>query len=135
MAGDLSITAANVLADEDATVVQGVFGETITAGMSLFMHTDSKLWKAKDDTAAHAACCGIALNGGAAGQPGAYLAGGGINPGATVAVGTIYGVTDTFGGIGPISERGSTDYVTTIGIATTATRIAVAIVASGVAIP
>jgi len=132
---DLTITAANVLAEAFATQVDGVAGETITQGMPLFLHTDDELYKADDTTALRAACVGIALNGASNGQPIKYLSDGGYNPGATVAIGTTYGITDTAGGIGPISDRGSGDFITILGTATTTSRIELAISASGVAKP
>jgi len=132
---DLSVTAGSVLLYDGASKGSALAGETITAGQTLYRHTDGTVKKADDTSAAKAAAVGIALNGGAAGQPIAYLSAGGINPGGTVVVGTVYGVTDTAGGIGAISERGTADYVTVLGIGTTASRIEVAIQISGVAIP
>lgn len=132
---DLTITPANVLAEAFATQVDGVAGETIVQGQTLFLHTDDKLYKADDTTALKADCQGVALNGASAGQPIKYLTAGGYNPGAAVTVGTTYGLTDTAGGIGPISDRGSGDFITILGTATTTSRILLAITASGVAKP
>jgi len=133
---DLVITPANVLAYGGAPTKDGVAGETLTAGQTLYRKAaDGKLYKAAATSAALAAAVGVALNGGAAGQPVKYCEGGGLNPGATVAVGTIYGVTDTAGGIGPVSERAAADFITILGIGITASRINLAINASGVAIP
>jgi len=133
---DLTITAANVVKYDGARTTIGTAGETITAGQTLYRKAeDGKLYKADDSSATKAACVGVALNGAAANQPVVYATAGGLNPGAAVAIGTIYGVTDTAGGIGPISERTSGDYITTIGVATTTSRINVVLSISGVAIP
>ena len=132
---DLVITATGVLALGGATRETGVAGEAITAGQAVYKHTDRKLYKADCLTAAKAAAIGVALNGAAAGQPVVYVRGGGLNPGATVAPGTVYGVTDTAGGIGPIGDRATADYITVLGIGVTAGRLDLAIHASGVAIP
>lgn len=133
---DLTVTPANVLPYSGARIQTGRAGETIAAGQALYLKdADGKLWKADDASAAKAAAVGVALNGGAAGQPISYLEAGGVNPGATVVVGVVYGVTDTPGGIGAISERAVGDYITILGVGVTATRIDVAINASGVAVP
>jgi predicted transcriptional regulator len=133
---DLVVTATSVVAYGGARKQTGVAGEAITAGQAIYKKAaDGRLWKADCTSAAKAAAVGVALNGGAAGQPIAYVRSGGLNPGATVAVGTVYGVTDTAGGIGAISERAAADYVTLLGVAVTASRIALALNASGVAIP
>lgn len=133
---DLSITPTSVVkyATSPAAVTsQGIAGETIAAGQALYLAA-GLLMKADDTTAAKAACVGVALNGGAINQPIQYITSGGLNPGATVAAGIAYGVTDTAGGIGAISERASADYVTIIGVGATTTRINVDIIKSGVAI-
>jgi hypothetical protein len=132
---DLAVTPANVVIYAGAKKQVGVAGETIVAGKPLYLHTDGRLKLADASTAAKAASVGVSLNGGAAGQPITYVRQGGLNPGGTVLVGTVYGVTDTPGGIGPISERAAPDFVTVLGVGVTASRIALAIQASGVAIP
>jgi len=133
---DLSVTPASVLPYAGAVIQTGRAGETLLAGQALYLKAaDGKLWKADDTAAAKAAAVGVALNGGAAGQPISYAQSGGVNPGAVVAIGTIYGVTDTAGGIGAVSELATPDFVTILGVATTVSRIDLAINASGVAIP
>ena len=131
---DLVVTATSVVKYTGAKTGQGIAGETITAGQALYLSTTNLLMKADDTTALKAACVGIALNGGAINQPIQYVTSGGINPGAAVAVGLTYGLTDTAGGIALISERASADFMTILGIATTTSRIQVNINASGVAI-
>jgi hypothetical protein len=132
---DLTITPANVLALGGARKESGIAGETIVAGKTLYQDTSGKLRLADDTSAAKAAAVGVALNGGGANQPITYIREGGLNPGGTVAVGTVYGITDTAGGIGAISERAAADFVTVLGIGITSSRINLAIQASGVAIP
>jgi len=136
---DLAPTPANVLKYSGSTVRAGTAGETIVAGDVLYLDsTTSTLKLALADTAAHAAAVGIALNGGAAGQPVTYLAAGGINPGVgeTLVLGTCYCVSDNAAGkIAPIADISSEKYVTSLGFATTTTRIEVDINATGVAVP
>jgi hypothetical protein len=132
---DLSVTPANVLPYAGAKIQEGRAGEALTAGQAVYLHTDGKVHKADCSTLAKAAAVGVTLNGAAAGQPVSYAQAGGVNPGATVAVGAVYGVTDTAGGIGPIGDRSTGDYITILGIGVTTSRINLAINASGVAIP
>jgi hypothetical protein len=137
---DLTITAANVVKDSTATVVNGVAdtGVTVTAGQVVYQSATTgglpAFSKAIDTGATAAAAAGIALNGASPGQPLAVLTDGLYTVGATVAVGQTYGVTDTAGGLGLISERNAGDYITIIGVATTAAKINVKINASGVAL-
>jgi predicted transcriptional regulator len=132
---DLTVTAADVLAHDGATRETGTAGEAVTAGQTIYRASDGKLYKADCTTAIKARATGVALNDAAAGQPLTYAKAGGLDPGATVAVGIVYGVTDTPGGIGPIGERGPDDYITILGIAVAADRIDLAINRSEVVIP
>ena len=131
---DDAVTPANVLAYSGATTAKGIAAVAITAGQTLYLNGDGELALAIDTSAAAAACVGVALCNADPGQPLVYLTSGGLNPGAAVTVGLQYGVTDTAGGIGLLSERGAADYITLIGIATTTSRIEVEIQASGVPI-
>jgi hypothetical protein len=91
---------------------------------------------AQADAEDSAVAVGIALNDAADGQPISYLVSGGIDPGATVAVGTVYVVSaNAAGGIAPVSDLASTEYVTILGVGVTTSRINVDIKQSGVAIP
>lgn len=117
---DLSITVASV-APSSGTTITGVAGETITAGMAVYLKsTDNKLWKAQcDGTAAEADAVGIALHAALAGQPLTYAANGAvINLGATTAAGVFYYLSATAGGIGPVADLASTNKVVSLGYAT-----------------
>ena len=131
---DLVITPADVVRYDGSQTDSGIAGEAITAGQTLYKHSDGKLYKADCSTAVKARAVGVALNGAAANQPVAFIRSGGLNPGAAVAVGTIYGVTDTAGGIGPVADRGTGDYLTILGVAVTTSRIDLNINRSEVAI-
>jgi hypothetical protein len=88
--------------------------------------TDGKYYRTDaNDGVAKAAVGGIALTPGAtnafglialpSSTPGASL----VNLGATLAVGTAYAVSATVGGIAPIGDITSAQFVSIIGIATT----------------
>lgn len=117
---DLSVTAATVALSSGAQVF-GVAGETITAGMPVYLKaSDSRLWKAQaDGTAAEAEAVGISLHASLAGQPLAYAPHGSvINIGATTAAGVFYYVSTAAGGIAPVADLASTNKVTIVGYAT-----------------
>lgn len=117
---DLTVTAASVL-HSAGTKETGIAGETITAGMAVYLKSsDSKLWKAQaDGTAAEAAAVGIALHAALAGQPLVYAANGAtINIGATTSKATVYVVSAAAGAVAPIADLVSTNYITHLGYAT-----------------
>lgn len=135
---DLTVTATGVLAASGAGKARGTAGGTITAGQPLYIDSsDSNKLKPcdADASAAAAACVGIALHGAASGQPIEYQQSGDINPGATVTVGESYYVSDTAGGIKPAADLVSGDYVTFLGVGTTASNIKLGLLVSGVAVP
>jgi hypothetical protein len=114
-----------------------VFGGTITAGMPLYRDTDS-LYKAADNTsAAKAAVKGIAINGGASGQPGRMVKPGTpeqpaiINLGATLSLAKAYALGATAGSIMPVDDITNTVYVTTLGAASSTSLLNFSVSASG----
>jgi hypothetical protein len=117
---DLSITAASVVLVSGPTF-QATAGEAITAGQAVYNSAATTVKKAQTDgTSAEAAATGIALNGGGTGQP-IVCAGEGARvtlAGATTAAGVIYYVSNGAGGICPIGDIGSADYVSALGYAT-----------------
>lgn len=68
---DISLTAAQIAAvfPDEATIFEGVAGATITAGQVVRFNTSGKLALADADAGSSAEiACGVALNGGGAGQ-------------------------------------------------------------------
>lgn len=134
---DLSITAASVAAGSDAVTENGTLGATITAGQVVYKDTADGLFKLADSNGASALIrtpYGIALNGGASGQPVKVLRAGSVTIGATVTAGTDYWLSDTPGGICPRADVGSGEYPSLIGLATSTTVIKVGLQSSGVVI-
>lgn len=137
---DIVVTAGSVLKGSDATVEEGIAGATVTAGQPVYKDsTDSDKLKLADANAslATAAAVGIALHGASSGQPLKYQTGGSINPGGTVAIGTIYVVSATAGGIATHAAADLTTAMRTtiIGVGTSASNIAMKLFASGALIP
>lgn len=122
---DLSITAANVLASATARTVTGVAGATITAGQPLYIDTaDGNALKPAQNTSTKSAFVGIALHAAADGQPITYCSRDeDFTIGATVAVGQVYILSDNAGGIAPISDAGSGDFIVVVGIGKSTTKI------------
>lgn len=116
---DLTITAADVV-NTSGAIQSGTAGETITAGMAVYVKAaDSRLWKAQcDGTAAEATAVGIALHAALAGQPLAYAGNGSvIDIGATTSK-TIYVVSATAGGVAPVADLVTGNYISRLGHAT-----------------
>lgn len=134
---DYSITAASILAaDDDTQISTGIFGETITAGQVVYRSTTDRRWyKADADTATTAPAVGIAINGGAAGQPGSIVTAGNLTTNSTGTAGAVVVVSTTAGGLAPVADLGSGDYVTVVGVFTSATNLLVSFIQSGVAKP
>lgn len=132
---DISITPASVVKGSGAIVnKERVAGETVTAGQVVYLKSsDSKWWLAQSDgTSAEAEAQGIALHAAAANQPLAVQTLGSITIGATVAAGVFYYVSNTAGGICPVADLGSADYVTAIGYGTSTSAIYVNPIPTGV---
>lgn len=112
---DLSITAASVIAGTDATVLTGTAGEVITAGQSVYYNSTTSKWlKAQSDgTTAEAgnAGLGIALTGSSTNQSINLAITGTITIGATVVAATQYIISSTAGGICPIADLPSSNYL------------------------
>lgn len=134
---DLSITAASVVAGSNSNTVTGTLGATVTAGQVVYKDDSDGHWKLADNNSATAAVRvpqGIALNGGASGQPVRVLVSGDITIGATLTAGVVYYLSDTPGGICPVADLASGEYPASIGIATSTTVLKVNITSSGVAL-
>lgn len=134
---DLTITAASVIAGADAARESGTAGETITAGKAVYFSSTTKKWMLADSnsvTAEARKCTGIALNGASLNQPVTVLKGGDITIGATLTAGTAYYLSDTAGGICPIADVGSGEYVNLLGLAKSTSVFAFAPQYPGVAL-
>ncbi|MEQ9634807.1 MAG: hypothetical protein RLW68_01850 [Devosia marina] len=132
---DISITAANVVKGSNAVVEPGTAGATITAGQVVYKDAADgkyKLADADSATAAAKAPRGIALNGASDGQPLSIIRSGDVTIGATVTAGTAYYLSPTPGGIAPVADVLSGDDVVLIGLAKSASVLAVDIQITGV---
>jgi len=136
---DLSITAANVAAAAgEVSKQEWVAGATITAGQALYIDSAAsnvaKLAQS-DGTSAEAEVKGIAMHGASSGQPVIIATSGDIDLGATLTVGTVYVLSQTAGGICPVGDLATSDYVSIIGVATAADELKIILTNSGVEVP
>lgn len=131
---DLSgITAVRPTATTQTKIVQ--YNATVAVGQTL-VKSGTKYVLADANASAAAAAEGIAMTPGVADGYGiiAY-AGSVILVGTTMTVGETYVVSDTAGGIMPNSDKASTDYITRLGTAATATQLNLSVQATGIQVP
>ncbi len=134
---DLTITAANVIADSRARISEGVAGATITAGKVIYIDPVSdtlKLADSNSSTAAARSPVGIALHGAFAGQPLQFAESGPVTMGAALTPGVVYYLSDTPGGICPVGDVGDAEYAVILGIAISNSVLKFKVLESGVAI-
>lgn len=134
---DITITAANVIAGSNAVKKDGIAGESITAGKAVYQASASKKWMLADSNSATAEArkaIGIALNGAALNQPVAVQVSGDITIGATLTAGSAYLLSDTPGGICPLADVGSGEFVCQLGLAKSTTVLALAVQFPGVSL-
>jgi hypothetical protein len=134
----LTITAANVVAGSNATRDNGIAGVAVTAGQAVYRDPTTRKFLLSDADSATAAANnvdGIALHAASLNQPLAIQKAGDINLGATLAVGTIYVLDSTAGGIAPAADLGVNEFVVVLGVASSASNLRLDIQNSGAKVP
>ena len=128
MADLSSITAVRPTSNTQTRLVQ--YGATIAVGQPLYLATTGKyLLSDANASATAAAATVIAITPGVDTGYGIVAAAGSIIlVGTTMVVGTTYLASRNAGGIMPVSDRATGDYVTTLGTASTATQLDLSIV-------
>jgi hypothetical protein len=128
---DLTITASNVVvADPKPRVLYGSCGETITAGLAVYLAAATKKWMRADSNSPEAEvrqAIGIAMNGGSLNQPIQVLQRGRITIGATLVPGSAYYLSNNPGGICLASDMVAGDYICHLGLASSTSVLDVAI--------
>lgn len=130
---DLVITPANVVAGENAQKLHGIAGATVTAGQTVYRDpaTGKFLLADANGTADARTPIGIALHGASLNQPLTIMTEGDVNLGATLTVATAYYLSDTPGGICPVADVGAGEFVTVLGVASSASNFKMRMVISG----
>lgn len=120
---DATVTAANVqpvTTGTSKTVYgKGTSAATVTAGQALYKNSSGTWGLADADSSATTAGLngvGVALNGGASGQPLEIATSGEYDPGFTATEGVIYVLSGTAGGIAPSADLATGDWVTILGV-------------------
>lgn len=134
---DIVITPSAVLAGSNAERDAGIAGETITAGKAIYLAAATNRWMLADSNAASAEARqakAIALNGASAGQPVAFQKSGDITIGGTLVAGQAVYLSDTPGGLCPLADVGTGEYVVLIGLAKTTGVLSIDIQYPGVAL-
>lgn len=124
---DLVQTAANVAVGVNTSVQLVVAGEALTQGMPVYRSSlDSNYYKADADAEASAEVRGIAVTPASASGDRFVLASpksgasADVNLGATLTQGETYVVSTNAGAIAPIGDLTTGDYVTYLGVASSA---------------
>lgn len=132
---DLVVTASGVVpANVNTPILRGtVFpGETIAQGQAVYPDPNNagQIRKAQsNNSTASANFGGITLNGASGGQPIAYTGPGDVTlpttgTGTTLVVGQVYVVSAAnAGGIAPLSDLASGNYVSVVGVATSTNNL------------
>lgn len=136
----ISITAASVLASATASIrKEYTFGATVTAGQVVYLNTSNQ-WVLADSDAASTGngitdTMGIALNGGASGQPAAVcVEDSDFTPGGTLTNGLAVYLFTTAGAISQADIPTTAAYPVCLGIAKSTSKMVLKRVASGVVI-
>lgn len=133
---DLTQTAANIRRQVTTQRNSVTAGEAITAGMPVYRKAaDNEWYKAADTSAALANAGGVALTNAGDGEVLDIATKGPINLGATLTIGEIYVLSGTAGNVAPVGDLLSGNFVTILGVASTASQLELQITASGVAKP
>lgn len=133
---DVAVTATSVAKAADTEFIDGYLGGTVTAGQPVYLDSNGTYQAADANASATTATvAGIALNGGASGQPVKIARAGTLNPGFTVTVGAVYVQSATAGGIAPVADLATGWRTTVIGIGLTASSLKLVLSNSGVAVP
>ena len=137
---DLSITAAQVLPGADAILEHGTAGAAVTPGQPVYKDASDHKWKLADadSTSAIASARGVAVSQSAAdGQSISVQTGGTLTLGAGAgpAVGTIYVLSGTAGGIAPAADLASGDRTTILGVGGATNTLKLSVYASDQQVP
>lgn len=133
---NLSVTAASVRVSEFADIRNGTAGETLTAGLAVYISSsDGKLYKADATTLAKSRMVGICLNSAAVDQPANYVAEDrDFTPGGTMVSGSVYVLSATAGGgnLAPFGDHASGMFPVRVMVATSTTKAKLKILAGTV---
>lgn len=122
---DYTLTPANIIPSASAQRRFGTFGEAIVAGKTCYLNTDSKYYLADGNDATKMPVAGMAIDGGASGQPGYIVT---FDPALAVgAHGAGTGIpvfqSATAGGVCPFADISTGNQTTCLGVTNDSTTI------------
>jgi len=133
---DITVSAAGVAPTATTVIQRGTSAVAITAGQPVYIdtNTSNQLRPGLATGLASSVIAGIALNSApGAGQPVTYATGGDVAfVGTTFVVGQTYNLSVNAGFIAPVTDTTTGNYVCTLGAATTATNLRVALNVLGI---
>ena len=132
---DISITAASFIPGANAKILQGVAGETVTQGQTLYLKaSDNRFYKADANLSAEAAkVVGLACNSSSAGQLVDYVyEDDDLTVGATLTMASVYVASTTAGGICPASDFANGSYMNVLFVPKSTAKAVMKIVAAGI---
>lgn len=135
---DITVTAADVGLADTGVVTQTVqVAVAVTQGQVGYLDTTESKYRLADAdlSSAAASAAGIFLTPAAIDGYAVIAMSGPVDVGATLTVGETYVASGTAGGIAPIADLATGDYVTLLGIATAAGKLQLDISASGAQVP
>jgi len=130
---DWNPTEASVKHTSTTVSIPVTFGATITQGMAVYLDTADNEYKIAhcETSVATANVAGIALTSGADGQPG-YIATSGDLTVDNLSLAAPFMALSTAGLLCPAADLANNDYITIVGVATSATNLRLCIKATGV---
>lgn len=133
---DVTVTAANVKrSDANSATFTGKNAAAATAGQVMYLNSSGKLALAQcDGTAAEAAAVGIAVTSAPGTDQDLVVITKGLLTMSGLTKGTVYAVSATAGGIAPVADLVSGNYVTVLGVAISSTQLLVDPIISGITV-
>lgn len=133
---DLTQTPVNVRLQSNTQILRVTAGESVSAGMPAYrLASDGEYYKSGATTAVLADCDGVFLMPAGNGEETLIAVSGDVNLGATLAVGTVYVVSNTAGNIMPTADLSTGEFTTILGVAKSTSVLALDINVSGVSVP
>ena len=134
---DLVISSSLVQPTETSPFESGICGAEFTAGQVGYVDaSDSSRWKKAVATAsASAAARGIATGNFSTGQIGRFQTHETLNLGGGVSAGVVYAVSTNAGGIAPIADVTTGNFITPLAVGATTNNLSLTIFRSGIQKP
>jgi hypothetical protein len=133
---DITVSSSLVQPSETAPFESGVCAASFTAGQLGYLDGSLNKWKLAVATAQPAAAArGVATANYSTGQIGRFQTHETLNLGGGVSVGTVYAVSTNAGGIAPIADVTTGNWITPVAVGATTNNLSLNIFRSGIQKP